>query len=93
MFVDILFIFTTAFALFGLYCFVETISDMGMWAKFPHTVTIIKDCQDDMTFKKIKYIQENLPNNSITVYPFENSGNSQQSIEEFINDVLCVNNK
>jgi len=96
MFTDILFIVITAFALFGLYCLAETISDTAYASKFPPSVIIVNNSSDEATFKKIKYVQENIPNNHIIVFPFEENAPAHQSygnFEEYLKDVLCVNNK
>lgn len=96
MFMDILFIVTTAFAMFGLYCFVEMVSDMFHCLKFPPTVTIIFDSEDIETYRKIKYIQQNIPNNYLFFYDTqtgERVENQQQLLEKYLKDVLSVNNK
>ena len=92
---DILFIVATAFALFGVYCFVEFVVNMFAISKFPSSVTVIKNCNDDLTFKKMKYVQENIPNNYIVFYPFDNETNESLYVnfEEYIKGVFEINNK
>ena len=96
MFTDIIFIIITALALFGIYCIAETVSETVSGAKYPPSVTIVHNSQEDLTFRKIRYIQENVPNNHVIVYPLKNDVIMPQingNLEEFIKDVLCVNNQ
>ena len=95
MYTDILFIITTAFALFGVYCFAEVISNWIASCKFPPSVTIMDNRSDAEVYRKIKYIEENLPNNHIVLYPIDNRDNTENNIsfEEYLKDVLYVNNK
>jgi len=90
-----LFIVITAFAFFGFYCFIETIGDWFSAKNFPPTVTVFKNKDDVITFKKIKYVQENVPNNYTVFYPFEaadKAENQQKIFEEYLKEVLSVNN-
>lgn len=95
MFTDILFIITTGFALFGVYCMIETISDMFAVRNFPSTVTVFTDEDDEITYRKIKYVEQNIPNNHIYIYS-DTAGkadNMRENFEDIIKNVLCVNNK
>ena len=96
MFTDILFIITTAFALFGIYCLAETISDMVAVSKFPPTITVIATENEEQAFRKIKYIEQNVPNNYTflyTVQKAENTDAENSLLNQFVKDVLYVNNK
>lgn len=88
MFTDILFIVTTAFAFFGIYCFAETIAEFFAVSKFPPSVTVVLTENEDLAYRKIKYIEQNIPNNHIVLYNDDNILFDQQ-----IKDVLYVNNK
>ena len=87
MFTDILFIITTAFAFFGIYCFAEIVSEIFSVSKFPPSVTVVLTENEDLAYRKIKYIEQNIPNNHIILYNDDNILFDQQ-----IKDVLCVNN-
>lgn len=88
MFTDILFIITTAFAFFGIYCFAETVSEFFSVSKFPPSVTVVLTENEDLAYRKIKYIEQNIPNNHIVLY-----NDDAVSFDQQIKDVLCVNNK
>ncbi len=93
---EVYFIILTGFALLGVYCFIDTIFSAIYCRRFPNSVTIIKNTQDDVTFKKIKYIEENLPNNYTVLYTFDNAKNDQEQLEilgEYLKNVLNVNKK
>lgn len=89
-------IFITGFGLFGLYCFVDTLLSIFSMSSFPPSITIMYNKQDDKTFKKIKYIEEAVPNNYNILYPFdsEKTEEEQQKIlAEYIKNVLIVNKR
>ena len=88
MFTDILFIITTAFAFFGIYCFAETVSEFFSVSKFPPSVTVVLTEKEDLAYRKIKYIEQNIPNNHIVLY-----NDNAVSFDQQIKDVLYVNNK
>ncbi|MBE6894302.1 MAG: hypothetical protein E7483_01660 [Ruminococcaceae bacterium] len=95
MFTDMLFIVMTAFAFFGIYCFIETINDWYSAKNYPPTVTVFKNKDDINTFKKIKYVQENIPNNYTLFYPPGNCGNEENSncdFETYLKEIMSVNN-
>lgn len=95
MAMNIYMIFMSAFALFGIYCFVEFIAEIFAVSKFPPSVVIMKNISDEKSFQKIKYIQENLPNSYTVLYPFseDESENQQKDLLcRYLNEVLDVNN-
>ena len=95
MAMDFFMIIMSAFALFGFYCFAEFIAETFAVSKVPPSVVIMKNISDEKTFQKIKYIQENLPNNYTVLYPFgEAYGEGQQGelLCRYLNEVLDVNN-
>ena len=94
MVMDVYMIVMTAFALFGIYCFVETVAEMISASKFPPSVTVMKNNFSEKTFQKIKYVQENLPNNYTVFYPFNETDSEEKQIrllQEYLKDVLGVN--
>ncbi|MBR2027778.1 MAG: hypothetical protein IKA10_02155 [Oscillospiraceae bacterium] len=96
MFTDILFIVTTAFALFGIYCFAETVYEIFSVSAFPPSVTVIAAENEELAYRKIKYIEENVPNNHTVIYrdqSKENSADEAVLLNQMIKDVLYVNNK
>ena len=96
MFTDILFIVTTAFALFGIYCFAETVAEIFAVAKFPPSVTVIATENEDFAYRKIKYIEENVPNNYTILYSPADAEKTEGDtiwLTRQIKDVLYVNNK
>lgn len=95
MFTDILFIITTGFAMFGMYCLAETIWDMLSVREFPVTVTLFADNDNEITYRKIKYVEQNIPNNHIFIYPCKTAEdeNKEKNFDDLLKDVLCVNNK
>ena len=89
-------IFLTGFALFGLYCFVDTLLSIIDYSKQPPTVTIFLNTQDYRTFKKIKYVENCVPNNYNILYPFENAETEQEQLiilNKYLKNVLNVNKK
>ena len=91
---EIYMIFLTAFALLGLYCFVDTLFSIWDMPKQPPTVTVFLNSQDYKTFKKIKYIENNVPNNYNILYPFDQSKTEQEQLEilgKYLKNVLYVN--
>ena len=88
MFTDILFIITTAFAFLGVYCLFETVAEMFSVSKFPPSVTVISTDNEDLAYRKIKYIEQNVPNNYIVLLNDDDGWVNQQ-----IKNVLYVNNK
>jgi hypothetical protein len=95
MFTDIFFIVITAFAMFGVYCFAETIAEIFSVAKFPPSVTVIDTENEELAYRKIKYIERNIPNNHIVLYntPYIEKADDDIWLIGQIKDVLYVNNK
>ena len=93
---EIYLIFLSGFALLGLYCFIDTLISVITMSKYPPTVTIFLNSQDTDTMNKIRYIENNLPNNYNIFYPFDNkmSENEQQkALMNYLGNVLNVNKK
>ena len=91
---EVYLIILTGFAVLGVYCFTDTVFSALYFRKFPETVTIIKNTQDDATFKKIKYIEQNLPNNYTLFYPFDSNLGEKEQLEildKYLKNVLNVN--
>lgn len=85
---DVLFIVMTAFAMFGFYCFAETVSEIIAVRNFPKSVTIFKNQDDYKTYRKIKYVEQNVPNNSIIFYPEKNLNDNEKL--EFEETLKCI---
>lgn len=93
---EIYLIIFTGFGMFGLYCFIDTVFSFFALAKFPPTVTIIKNVQEEMTFRKIKHIENNVPNNYTIFYPFDSAKDEkeqQEILHKYLQNVLDVNNR
>lgn len=91
---DIYMIFMSGFALFGLYCFAEAVLSILTLSEHPPTITIFLNSQDEMTFKKIKYVENYLPNNYNILYPFDETKTDEEQchiLNEFIKSVFIVN--
>lgn len=89
-------VFLTAFAVIGMYFVINTVITFFYLAGFPPTVTIIARSEDEVFYKKIKHIEENVPNNYTVVYPFDGSkseAEQQRILSEYIKNVLTVNKR
>ena len=78
MFWDIYFIVFTAFAFFGVYCLWINIKKWINNSKFPVSLIIMENNNSEIHLQKIKYIQENIPNNYTVMYPFDNCKDDEQ---------------
>lgn len=87
-------IFLTGFALLGLYCFIDTLLSIAVMTKSPPSITIFGNNQDEKTFRKIKYVENCVPNNYCVMYPFDNTKTEDEQIvilSEYLKSVLIVN--
>ncbi|MBR2502987.1 MAG: hypothetical protein IKB62_02555 [Oscillospiraceae bacterium] len=92
---DIYIIILTAFGMFGIYCFIDMTINVFSTSKFPPSVLVLRNSDDEKTMKKVKYAQENLPNNYTVFYPFEDDEDREKQLEKicgYIEDVLDVKN-
>ena len=87
---DIYLIILTGFAVFGIYSFFETLLTFFTLKNMPTSVMVMKNDTDSRTMHKIKLAEQNIPNNYIVFYPFETE--NEKNIDEYIKDVLNVNN-
>ena len=84
----------TAFAVIGMYFVINTVITFFYLAKCPPTVTVIARSEDEVFYKKLKHIEENIPNNYTVVYPFEGTKTEEEQqkiLSEYIKNVLTVN--
>ena len=91
---EIYLIIFSGFALLGLYCFVDTFLSVLSMSKFPPSVTVYYNSQDVNTFKKIKYAENNMPNNYNILYPFDDNKTAEEQrvlLDEYLKSVLIVN--
>lgn len=72
---DICMIILTAFAVFGGYCLVEMTVQIIDGRDSPPSVTIMSYSEDDNTYKKARFISENIFNNKI-LFITDNSENN-----------------
>ena len=87
---DIYLIILTGFAVFGIYYFFETLLTFFTFRNMPASVMIVKNNTDNKTIQKVKLAEQNIPNNYIVLYPFEEE--KEKNFEDYIKDVLNVNN-
>ena len=87
---DIYLIILTGFAVFGIYSFFETLLTFFTLKNMPTSVMVMKNDTDGRTMHKIKLAEQNIPNNYIVLYPFEEE--KGKNFEDYIKDVLNVNN-
>lgn len=91
---EIYLIFLSGFALLGMYCFIDTLLSVLNMSKFPTTVTIYYNSRDEYTFRKIKYAENNMPNNYNIFYPFDDKKTEEEQrilLDEYLKSVLIVN--
>ena len=90
MFWDIYFIIFSAFAFFGVYCMWIKIKEWIYNSKFPVSLIIIENNDSEIYMQKIKYIQENIPNNYTIMYPFDNCKKEEQikMLQKYIDDIF-----
>ncbi|MBQ9845141.1 MAG: hypothetical protein IJO54_03555 [Oscillospiraceae bacterium] len=90
---DIYIIILTAFAVFGLYCLVDMVLALFAMGKMPASVMIMKNDMGDKTFKKVKFAEQNIPNNYTVFYPFDNADSDEKQMEllnGYLTEVLGV---
>ena len=96
---DIYIIILTAFGMFGIYCFIETLLTFFDLAKMPPSVMIMRNETDENTLKKVDFVQQNVPNNHIVFYPAEEKIGEENQMETLCNylesvlGVKSVNNR
>ena len=93
---EIYLIFLTGFALLGLYCFIDTLISIVSMSKYPVTVTIFFNTQKADTFAKLRYVENNVPNNYNIYYPFDETKSDEEQgklIVEYLKNVYDVNKK
>lgn len=64
---DVYMIFITAFAVFGLFCLVESIAMYICYRNSCETVTVIKYTEEYSTQNTIQYLNNTLYNNQVVV--------------------------
>ncbi len=90
---DIYIIILTGFAVFGIYCFIETVLTFFSIRKMPASVMIMKNDMRDTTFRKVKFAEQNVPNNYTVLYPFDSEtdgGKQLEILNEYLENVLDV---
>ena len=89
---DIYIIILTGFAVFGMYCFIDTVFTLFSIGKMPASVMIMKNDMDDKTFKKVKFAEQNMPNNYTVFFPFDNQPeeNQLEILSGYLENVLGV---
>ena len=87
---DIYLIILTGFAVFGVYSFFETLLTFFTFKNMPMSVMILKKDSDYKTMGKIKLAEQNVPNNYVVFYPFEEE--KEKTLDDYVKDVLNVNN-
>ena len=96
---DIYIIILTAFGMFGIYCFIETLLTFFDLVKMPPSVMIMRNETDENTLKKVDFVQQNVPNNYIVFYPEEEKIGEEKQMETLCNylesvlGVKSVNNR
>ena len=89
---DIGIIILTAFAMFGVYCLADTVLTLLSLRSMPPSVMILKNSNDFCTMKKIKFAEQNMPDNYIFLYPPQKEDdNTGRKLEDYLKDVLNVN--
>lgn len=91
---DIYIILLTGFAVLGLYCFIDTIICFFSLKDMPASVLIMKNDLNVKVLKKLKFAEQNIPNNYILLYPFdeEDCDNQTELLEAYLENVLDVKN-
>ena len=93
MLFDIYLIILTGFAMFGIYCFLEAVFNIFSFRKMPLSVMIVRNNTDEYTMKKIKFAEQNIPNNYTVFYPFSDEEDKEKQMEilnEYLEGVLGV---
>ena len=99
MLFDIYLIILTGFSMFGIYCFLEAVFNIFSLRKMPLSVMIIRNNIDEYTMKKIKFAEQNIPNNYTVFYPFSDEEDKEKQMKilneylEGVLDVKSVNNR
>lgn len=96
---DIYIIILTAFGMFGIYCFIETLLTFFDLVKMPPSVMIMRNETDENTLKKVDFVEQNVPNNYIVFYPAKEKISEEKQMETLCNylesvlGVKSVNNR
>lgn len=92
MLYDIYIIILTGFAVFGIYCFADTLLTFFTLAKMPPSVMLVKRSYDENTLKKIKFAEQNMPNNYTIFYPMDENEDdgSLERLDSYLGDILGV---
>ncbi len=94
MFNDVFFIVITGFAILGIYTTIDTLCKMIICRTLPPSVTIMKNDDKVITYKKVKYLEDTVPNNYTVLYPFDNSESQniqKDKLTEYLNKILFTN--
>lgn len=94
MFNDVFFIVITGFAIIGIYTTIDTLYKMIISRTLPPSVTIMKNDDEVKTYKKVKFLDDTVPNNYTLLYPFDNSENEnlqKDKLSGYINEILFTN--
>ena len=95
---DVYMIFITAFAVFGLYCLVESIVMYMCFRNSCETVTIIKYNGEYSTQNTIQYLNNTLYNNQVVVVSKEKiifpqaDAVSEEDLHKYITNALFTKN-
>jgi len=92
---DIYIIILTGFAVFGMYCFIDTVFSLIGMRNMPASVLILKNDMGDRTFKKVKFAEQNIPNNYTVLYPYDKEKEAAEQLEVlnlYIEQILGVKN-
>lgn len=93
MWFDVYLIVLTGFAVLGIYCFFEAVFNIFAFRKMPLSIMIIKNDTGEYTMKKIKFAEQNIPNNYTLFYPFSDDEDKEKQLETlnaYLEDVLGV---
>ena len=93
MLYDIYIIILTGFAVFGMYCFADTVLAFFTLAKMPPSVMFVKRSYDENTLRKIKFAEQNVPNNYTVFYPMDDGEDEFEQYEKlnsYLDDILGV---
>jgi len=101
MITDVFIIILTAFAVFGGYCLIEMLVRLSDGVNSPHSVTVMKYDENENTYKKVRFINENMFNNTVffitdgndnNIYPNSTKGEICE-ISDMISNVLFTKNR
>ena len=84
---DVYIIFITAFAIFGVYCAIDTLYKLFTVERFSKSVIFVLDNDKYKSLRTVKFIEQTVPNCYVAVY------SEDFDPKEYIKNISLINSK